>query len=78
MNFFDFSEIHGKSMETNAKMKKIGLQKVDLVCICEFLRGAGRFSHEGMEIAVKGFQHDKKIKSSDPQSKGNMFYFVYF
>ena len=55
MNFFDFSEIHGKSMEINAKMKKIGLQKVDLVCICEFLRGAGRFSHEGMEIAVKSF-----------------------
>ena len=40
MNFFDFSEIHGKSMEINAKMKKISLQKVDLVCICEFLRGA--------------------------------------
>ena len=37
-------------------MKKIGLQKVDLVCICEFLIGAGRFSHEEMEIAVKSFR----------------------
>ena len=37
-------------------MKKIGLQKVDLVCVCEFLRGGGRFSHEGMEIAVNSFR----------------------